>query len=82
MRTLIATFAAAVLLSAAGVASARDFDPAMDPNTSLTALPMHSTSASNRAQTSHMKKETTVPAKYDSSFPVRDRQPLRHEHSI
>ena len=82
MRTLLATLAAAVLLSAAGVASARDYDPAMDPNTSLTALPMHSTSASTRVQPSRMKKENTVPAKYDAAFPVRDRVSARHEHSI
>ncbi len=72
MRTLFAAATAALVLSAAGVASARDFDPTMDPNTTLTALPMHSTSESMRPAP-RMKKETTVPAKYDSAFPVRDR---------
>ena len=75
MRTLLATLVAATALCAgASVASARDFDPAMDGNTSLSALPMRSPGAAM-----HAKKEPTVPAKYDSAFPVRDRAPLRRE---
>ena len=73
---LIAT---ALLLGTAGVASARDFDPNMDPNTSLTPVPVHTTSTTWRTPQSRVKKDPTVPAKYDSAFPVRDRVPARHE---
>jgi len=72
MRTLcrLALFAAITTLAAS--ASAREVDAYA--NTSLTATPMHASSASSQAAR-HGDKEAKLPArpaKYDVAYPVHD----------
>ena len=73
MRNLSRLFAVLALVSlTAGVASAREIESSYDGegNTSLSAVPTRTTSMSMRKP--RAKDVGTIPAKYDSAFPVRD----------
>jgi hypothetical protein len=70
MRTALRLFALLLATSVAGTAFAREIDET-GSNTSLSAAPMGTTSASMRAMRQG-KKEQTVPAKYDVAYPVHD----------
>jgi hypothetical protein len=70
MRTALRLAALLLATSVAGTAFAREVDET-GYNTSLSATPIGTTSASTRAMRQG-KKEQTVPAKYDVAFPVHD----------
>lgn len=73
MRTLTRILSVLALVSlTAGIASAREFESSYqgDGNTSLSAAPVGTTTMSNRKP--RAKDASTIPAKYDSAFPVRD----------
>lgn len=85
MRTISTAFALFALCAfGASQASARELDSRGEANTSLASAPSGSTSSSmRRALPRPLKKDMTVPTKYDSSYPVRDlSRTARIRHAI
>ena len=76
MRTLPSLFAVlAVFALGAGQASAREVDSRGEANTSLASSPARS------SMQPRVKKDATVPTKYDVSYPVRDYGRMQRENT-